>query len=161
MLQPVVFAAPAHVWLDSNPVCPDWIIEGTPQARAKRLARSADGTSSIMAWSCTPGCFECYYAVDETAHIIQGEAFVTDDTGRIHRLGPRDMAFFPAGSRSIWRVTKEMRKLAVCRHSLPRPLGFLLRAWNKVVNRVIGFPTSSGLGEGAPAAAEDARVATA
>jgi uncharacterized protein len=157
MLQPVVFAAPAHVELDSNPVCPDWIIEGTPQARAKCLARTADGMSSIMAWSCTPGC----YAVDETAHIIHGEVFVTDDTGRIHRLGPGDMAFFPAGSRSIWRVTKEVRKLAVCRHSMPRPLGFLLRAWNKVVNSVIGFPTSSAHGEGAPAAAEDARVAAA
>ena len=107
MSQPVVFAAPARVELDSNPVCPDWIIEGTPQARAKCLARSADGTSSIMAWSCTPGCFEWYYAVDETVHIIHGEVFVTDEEGRIHRLGPGDMAFFPAGSRSIWPVTKE------------------------------------------------------
>ena len=161
MSQPVVFAAPARVELDSNPVCPDWIIEGTPQARAKCLARSADGTSSIMAWSCTPGCFEWYYAVDETVHIIHGEVFVTDEEGRIHRLGPGDMAFFPAGSRSIWRVTKEVRKLAVCRHSMPRPIGFLLRAWNKVVNRVTGFPTGSGLGEGAALAAEGARVATA
>jgi uncharacterized protein len=161
MSQPVVFAAPARVELDSNPVCPDWIVEGTPQARAKCLARSADGTSSIMAWSCTPGCFEWYYAVDETVHIIHGEVFVTDEAGRIHRLGPGDLAFFPAGSRSIWRVTKEVRKLAVCRHSMPRPLGLLLRAWNKVVNRVTGFPTGSGLGEGAALAAESARVATA
>lgn len=161
MSQPVVFATPARVELDSNPVCPAWIIEGTPQARAKCLARSADGTSSIMAWSCTPGCFEWYYAVDETVHIIHGEVFVTDEEGRIHRLGPGDMAFFPAGSRSIWRVTKEVRKFAVCRHSMPRPLGFLLRAWNKFVNRVTGFPTGSGLGEAAALAAEGARVATA
>ncbi len=71
------------------------------------------------------------------------------------------MAFFPAGSRSIWRVTKEVRKLAVCRHSMPRPLGFVLRAWNEVVNRVTGSPTGSGLGEGMAVAAEDGRVATA
>jgi uncharacterized protein len=70
MSRPVVFAAPAHVELESNPLCADWIIEGTPQAWAKRLAQSADGTSSVIAWSCTPGCFEWHYAVDETVHII-------------------------------------------------------------------------------------------
>jgi hypothetical protein len=43
------------------------------------------------------------------------------------------MVFFPAGSVSDWHVTEEVRKLAVCRHSMPRPLGFALRAWNKLV----------------------------
>jgi hypothetical protein len=95
------------------------------------------------------------------AHNFFGEVFVTDETSAVHRLGPGDMAFFPAGSRSAWQVTKEMRKLAVCRHSMPRPLGFVLRAWNKVVHRVMGFPTARGLGDGSAAAAEDASVAAA
>jgi uncharacterized cupin superfamily protein len=51
----VAFAAPADVELAPNPINPAWIIEGNPQARAKRLAESADGASSVMAWSCTPG----------------------------------------------------------------------------------------------------------
>ena len=62
-------------------------------------------------------------------HIISGEVIVTDEQGRVHRLGPGDMAFFPAGSHSVWLVTKEVRKLAVCRQSMPRPLGFVLRAY--------------------------------
>jgi len=41
----VAFAAPAEVELAPNPINPDWIVEGHPQARAKRLAESADGTS--------------------------------------------------------------------------------------------------------------------
>jgi hypothetical protein len=98
-----------------------------------------------MAWSCTPGRFEWHYAVDETVHIISGEVFVTDEHGKVHRLGPGDMAFFPAGSHCVWRVTKEVRKLAVCRHSMPRPFGLALRAWNKVVHRLTGFPTGGGL----------------
>jgi len=114
-----------------------------------------------MAWSCTPGRFEWHYAVDETVHIISGEVFVTDEKGRIHRLGPGDMAFFPAGSHSVWQVTKEVRKLAVCRHSMPRPFGFVLRAWNKVFHRLTGFPTGSGLGDGAPVSAGGASVAAA
>jgi hypothetical protein len=100
-----------------------------------------------VAWSCTPGRFEWHYAVDETVHIISGEVLVTDENGKIHRLGPGDMAFFPAGSHSVWQVTKTVRKLAVCRHSMPRPFGFVLRAWNKLFHRLTGFPTGSGLGE--------------
>jgi len=161
MSLPVVLADPAQIELSSNPVNPDWIIEGKPRARARRLAESADGTSSVMAWSCTPGRFEWYYAVDETAHIISGEVFVTDENGAIRRLGPGDMAFFPAGSRSTWQVTKEVRKLAVCRHGMPRPLGFALRAWNKKVHRLTGFPTGNGLGDSVPVGAEDATVAAA
>lgn len=44
----VAFAVPADVELAPNPINPDWIIEGNPQARAKRLAESADGTSSVI-----------------------------------------------------------------------------------------------------------------
>jgi uncharacterized protein len=147
----ISFAAPAEVELAENPINPDWIIEGNPRARAKRLAESADGTSSVMAWSCTPGRFEWHYAVDETVHIIAGEVLVTDQDGKIHRLGPGDMAFFPAGSHSAWQVTKTVRKLAVCRHSMPRPFGFALRAWNKNRPSADRFPDRQRAGGGAGA----------
>ena len=139
MSQPVIFAAPADIELGPNPVNPDWIIEGKPQARAKRLAESADGTSSVMAWSCTPGRFEWHYAVDETVHIISGEVFVTDENGKIHRLGPGDMAFFPAGSHSVWHVTKDLRKVAFCRQGMPLLAGLGLRAFNKFINVLTGY----------------------
>jgi uncharacterized protein len=128
----VIFAAPADVELAPAPIPAHWIVEGTPQAYSNRLATSADGTSSIMVWSCTPGRFKWLYNVDETLHIISGEIFVTDEKGESRRLGPGDVAFFPAGSRIIWHVTKEVRKLAFCRHSTPRPLGYALRVWNKL-----------------------------
>jgi uncharacterized cupin superfamily protein len=137
---PVVFAVPADVELSPAPIPPDWIIEGTPQARSKRLATSADGTARVMAWSCTAGRFNWHYAVDEAIHIISGEVIVTDDNGKSRRLGPGDMVFFPAGSHSIWHVPNEVRKFAVCRHSMPRPLGLALRAWNKLVVILTGSP---------------------
>jgi uncharacterized protein len=70
-------------------------------------------------------------------HIISGEAFVTDEGGVERRLGP-DMAFFPAGSRSLWHVPIAVRKLAVCRHALPKPLGFAVRAWKKLIAPATG-----------------------
>ena len=92
-----------------------------------------------MAWSCTAGRFNWHYTVDEALHIISGEVFVTDDKGQTRRLGPGDMVFFPAGSRSIWHVPNEVSKIAFCRHSMPRPFGTLLRTWNKLVRRLTGF----------------------
>ena len=131
MPQPVVFAAPADVELLPAPISAQWIIEGAPRARSKRLATSADGTVSVIAWSCTPGRFNWHYAVDEILHIISGEVFVADENGESRRLGPVDMAFFPAGSSSLWHVTREVRKLA-------SPLGFALRAWNKLARALSG-----------------------
>ena len=137
-MPPVVFASPATADLVPVPIPRDWIIEGTPQARSARLATSADGTSSVIAWSCSAGRFTWHYAVDETLHIISGEVFVTNERDEVHRLGPGDMVFFPAGSRSTWYVPHEVRKLAFCRHSMPRPCGYALRAWNKLVGIVTG-----------------------
>jgi uncharacterized protein len=136
--QPIVFAVPADVDLAPAPIPDAWIIEGTPQARSKRLAQSADGTSTVMAWSCTAGRFKWHYTVDETVHVISGEVFVTDEKGATHRVGPGDMVFFPAGSSSVWHVPDQVRKLAFCRQSMPRPLGYALRAWNKLISNISG-----------------------
>lgn len=45
------------------------------------------------------------------------------------------------GSLSSWYVPNYIRKVAVCRHSMPRPCGLLLRTWNKLIDIVTGFST--------------------
>jgi uncharacterized protein len=109
--QAVVVAHPAEVDLLDSPIPANWVIEGSPNARARELAISADGASSIVAWSCTAGRFNWHYYVDETVHILSGEAFITDEKGRERRLGPGDMAFFPAGTHSVWYVPSEANNL--------------------------------------------------
>jgi uncharacterized protein len=151
MPAPVTFARPTDIELADDPIRENWVIQGSPQVRSKRVAESADGTSSVMVWSCTAGRFNWYYLVEETLHIIAGEVFVTNEAGHILRLGPGDMAFFPAGSRSIWHVPQYVLKLAVCRHRMPRPFGFLLRAWHKVIDIVTGFSLGPEVPQGQPA----------
>jgi hypothetical protein len=145
VLQPVIFASPAEVELAPDPMPAHWIVEGEPQVRTARLATSADGTSSVMVWSCTAGRFYWHYLVDETLHLISGEVFVTDENNQVQRLGPGDMAFFPAGSRSLWHVPHEVRKLAVCRHRMPRACGYGLRLWNYLVDVMTGFSATEAL----------------
>jgi uncharacterized cupin superfamily protein len=153
MSQPIVIAPPAEVELAPAPIPADWILTGSPEARSRELARSQDGASTVMAWSCTAGRFNWSYTVDETVHIISGEVFVTNEKGEECRLGPGDMAFFPAGSRSTWRVPVEVRKLAVCRQAMPLPFGFALRAWNKVSRTMLTIfwpPEDAGVDPLAP-----------
>lgn len=145
MSKPIVFATPADTELLADPIPSHWIIEGRPQARSRRLAQSADGTAATMAWSCSAGRFHWHYAVDETLHVISGEVIVTNEHGKTRRLGPGDLAFFPAGSRSIWHVPVEVRKIAFCRHVMPRPLGTLVRAWNRLLDLITGFSAEAPL----------------
>jgi uncharacterized protein len=159
MSQPIVIAPPAEVELAPAPIPANWILAGTPEARSRQLARSQDGASSVMAWSCTAGRFNWHYTVDETVHIISGEVFVTNEKGEECRLGPGDMAFFPAGSRSTWRVPVAVRKLAVCRQAMPLPFGFALRAWNKVARMMLAIfwpPEDASVDPLAPKAAPSA-----
>jgi uncharacterized cupin superfamily protein len=154
--KPVVFAFPADVELTDAPIAPHWITEGTPRARWAKLAVAADGTSTVMAWSCTAGRFTWNYVIDETLHVISGEAFVTDEKGEVRRLGPGDMVYFPAGSRSNWYIPHKIRKIAFCRHAMPRPLGIMLRTWNKLVDLMTGF--SAGEGDLEPAVQPEMRT---
>ena len=120
--------------LSPAPISADWILSGKPEARSKFLAKSHDGTSYIMVWECTAGRFKWHYIEDETVTITSGEVFITSNNGEERRLGPGDMAFFPAGTTCEWRVNNRVRKVAVLRKSLGLPLGVGVRAWYKFLN---------------------------
>jgi len=138
----LVIAAAATADLKPAPIAPDWILHGTPEARNRELAKSHDRTSYIMVWHCTAGRFNWHYREDETLVVISGEAFITNDKGEERRLGPGDMGFFPAGSSCIWRITNHIRKVAVVRQTVPRPVAFGLRVWNKLF-RIVGLTVGS------------------
>jgi uncharacterized protein len=128
----IVLADVAAAELDPMPVPSDWVVAGFPEARAKMLAKSQDGTSYVVVWECTKGVFHWHYTQDETLVVVAGEVFVTTETGEERRLGAGDMGFFPAGSSALWRVPDRIKKVAILRRDLPRLLGFGLRAWHRL-----------------------------
>jgi uncharacterized cupin superfamily protein len=133
MSNAIVMAIAATVDLLPAPIPSAWILEGTPKARNKEVARSHDRTSCTVVWDCTAGRFNWHYSRDETLVVTSGEAFITSESGVERRLGPGDLGFFPAGSSCIWRITGGVRKVAFLRHGMPRPMGFCLRAWDRVL----------------------------
>jgi uncharacterized protein len=132
MSKPIMVATAAVAELEPSPITPSWILSGTPEARNKMLASSHDRAAHIMVWECTPGHFNWDYSEDETIVVISGEVFITDNNDQERRLGPGDVAFFPAGSSCKWRITSKLRKVAVLRQPLPMPLALSLRIWNKL-----------------------------
>ncbi len=143
MSRSIVMATAAAVDLNPAPISPDWILEGTPKARNKELSRSHDRTSYVVVWECTEGRFNWHYAKDEALVVLSGVAFITDEQGE-RRLGPGDLGFFPAGSSCTWRVTETVRKVAVLRDTMPRPMGFGVRAYGKLL-RMMGLRGKSSL----------------
>lgn len=119
------------------PIRPEWIRSGEPAARLCEIARSADGASVTVAWDCTRGAFDWIFGVDETVYIVEGEVSVSQDGRAAAVLRAGDAAFFPAGSATVWQVDSYVRKIAVCRHPIPAPLGFALRAWHKLCGLVL------------------------
>lgn len=136
MSKSIVIVAAATSDLKPAPIPADWILKGTPEARNKELAQSHDRTSSVIDWSCTAGLFNWHYSEDEILVVVAGEAFITNEKGEERRLGPGDMGFFPAGSSCTWRVTSHVRKFAVVKRTIPAPLVFCLRAWNRLLRIV-------------------------
>jgi uncharacterized cupin superfamily protein len=120
------------VALKPAPINPDWVVAGSPVARAGEIARSTDGTTLSAVWDCTAGTFDWHFGVDETVHIVEGEVEVSAPGFGPRMLRSGDAALFRAGTIARWRVPAYVKKIAYCRHPLPRPLGFALRAFGRI-----------------------------
>jgi uncharacterized cupin superfamily protein len=105
--------------LVSNPIQPEWILEGRPVARIELLSSSADGTASTYFWDCTAGRFNWFYTFDETFHVLEGAVSLKDTAGRSRHVTVGDTVFFPKGSTAEWTVETYVRKLAFCRNPVP------------------------------------------
>jgi uncharacterized protein len=138
--RPIVRVVPASVDLEPSGISADWILSGTPTAWNKEVARSYDRISQIVVWECSEGLFKWHYTKDESTIVISGEAFLIDNNGEEVRFGPGDVGFFPAGTICTWRVPGPFRKVAVIREPMWRPLGFAVKAWN----RLLGMTGLSG-----------------
>jgi hypothetical protein len=90
-------------------------------------------SAAIVVWDCTPGDFHWQYNKDETIYVLSGEAFMTNEAGEERRFAAGDLGFFPAGYACNWRITETFRKVAVIRETLWTPLGYGLKALNKLM----------------------------
>ncbi len=113
--------------LADSPIEPTWILEGDPHARVAEWSKSTDGTTTTNVWDCTAGRFRWFFAVDEIVHIMDGSVTVSSDDHPPRTLVAGDAALFRAGSWTEWHVENYVRKHAILRQHLPRPVSFALK----------------------------------
>jgi uncharacterized protein len=131
----VGFVDPMTVALQPAPINKEWILEGRPQTFAKQIARSDDGSQDVFVWQTSAGRFNWFYGMDEVVTVIDGAVYVTDQNTKVERrLGPGDTAFFPAGSKAVWRVPDHVRKVATMNHILPGPMASAIRILRRLKN---------------------------
>lgn len=116
MLQ-VVFAQPGT--LPEMPINPEWILEGHPKAFGQVFVQSADKLISSGVWECSTGRFRWDFGWDEFVSIVSGEVEITESGGRCYRLRPGDIAHFPLGLQTQWRVLQPVRKVFTIRTAVP------------------------------------------
>jgi len=93
---------------------PTTLTDGQVEASAL-LWMSADGSTKIGVWECTPGRFTAdRTAAGEYCHILSGRATVTNADGSGSReIGPGDLLVLPQGWTGEWTIHDHLRKLFV------------------------------------------------
>lgn len=125
---------PDKVTLIPAPIPEGWVLEGDPKTMAGEIAHTDDGTTRVFVWQTTAGRFHWFYKSDEVVQILDGEVFIADGARAERRLGPGDVAFFPVGARTTWRVPDHLRKIATLKRPLPGPIASVVR-WLRAAKR--------------------------
>ena len=118
---------PAKAVLVPSPIPAEWVVEGKPRTFAAEIAHTDDGMTRVFVWQTSAARFHWNYDVDEVIQVVDGEVFIADETHGERRLGPGDVAFFPKGARTLWRVPDHLRKIATIRREPPSPIADVMR----------------------------------
>ncbi|KAK43573.1 DUF861 domain-containing protein [Caballeronia sp. EK] len=127
------------VLLEPDPIDPAWVLEGSPVARSGRWSQSLDTTTTSWVWDCTAGRFNWYFEEDETIYVIEGEVIITAEGQEPRTLRAGHAALFYAGTRSEWHVPRYVRKHAILRPHITKPVLLALKVSRKLQGKPDGY----------------------
>jgi uncharacterized cupin superfamily protein len=101
--------------VDAEGYEPD-IVDGTQVGEFHGLeprGASAHGLD-VSVWRSDPATYDYLFEKDEAFHVVAGAATVDlPDTGEIIELRAGDVAYYSAGTRSVWTITEPFKKFVV------------------------------------------------
>jgi uncharacterized protein len=127
------------VLLEPDPIDPAWILEGQPVARAGLWSQSRDTTTTSWVWDCTAGRFNWYFEADETMYVIEGEVIIKTEGQEPRSLRAGHAALFYAGTRAEWYVPEYVRKHAILRPHMSKPVLLALKMSRKLTPKPEGY----------------------
>jgi uncharacterized protein len=101
--------------VDAEGYEPD-IVDGTEVGESHGL--EPKGTSAnkldVSVWRSDPATYDYPFERDEAFYVVTGAATVElPDTGESIELRAGDIAYFSAGTRSVWTITQSFKKFVV------------------------------------------------
>lgn len=130
--------------LQTSSIPAAWLISGEARTRSKPLGKTHDRLAYALYWECGASHFKWHYSKDEFLVILSGDVFVTDENGRERHYGPSDFIFFAAGTDATWRVPDHVRKIAILKNPVSRPLVLVAKGWVKLLEAA-GLSSNGGL----------------
>ena len=101
--------------VDAEAYEPD-IIDGTQVGEVHQIEPTGDSADKldVSLWRSDPATYDYLFEGDEAFHVVEGAATVElPDTGETIELRAGDVAYFAAGTRSIWTITQPFKKFVV------------------------------------------------
>lgn len=101
--------------VDAEGFEPD-IIDGTQVGEFHQIEPMKGSAEKLDAclWRSDPATYDYLFEGDEAFHVVEGEATVElPDTGERIELRTGDVAYFSAGTRSVWTITQPFKKFTV------------------------------------------------
>ncbi len=92
---------------------------GKPVTKGSVSFQTRDKRMSGGVWSCTAGVFDWTYTGDEMIYILEGEAYIEEESGARHHLRAGDTCFCATGWTAKWTVPKYIKKVFVLRTAEP------------------------------------------
>jgi uncharacterized protein len=92
------------------------IVDGTPVGEFRALEPGGPSVDELEVgvWRSDPATYDYPFKTDEAFYVVEGAATVElPDTGETIELRPGDVAYFSAGTRSVWTITQPFKKFVV------------------------------------------------
>jgi uncharacterized cupin superfamily protein len=101
--------------VDAEGYEPD-IVDGAQvgEFRGLELTGGSANELDVGLWRSDPATYDYLFASDEAFHVVAGAATIElPDTGERIELRVGDIAYFSAGTRSVWTITEPFKKFVV------------------------------------------------
>jgi len=94
-----------------------FVVDGKQVGEIRWLRTPRDDASTALEvglWRSHPAVYDYLFAVDETFHVIEGAVTIDlPESGERIDLEAGDIAFFEAGTPSVWTITKPFKKFVI------------------------------------------------
>jgi uncharacterized protein len=94
-----------------------FMVDGEQVGEIRWLRTAGDKESTALEaglWRSDPATYDYLFVVDETFHVIEGAVTIElPETDEQLELVAGDIAFFPAGTPSVWKITKSFKKFVI------------------------------------------------